>query len=189
MAHKSLKQIFFSFIEMLQVNVYKERRALALSLCDTKTAVNKLHRFINAIMFMTVIIIWLLVLGIATTHLILFLSSQLLLVVFVFGNTCKQIFEAIIFLFVMHPFDVGDRCVIDGNQAWFISPCLMLESKNLLVAVILLLLVHQTQWGYLYSISFCSCRLSSQIVTNFSHVSFFDCSLWLRRWIFWPQFF
>jgi small-conductance mechanosensitive channel len=68
-------------------------------------------------MFMTVIIIWLLVLGIATTHLILFLLSQLLLIVFVFGNTCKTIFEAIIFLFVMHPFDVGDRCVIDGNQA------------------------------------------------------------------------
>ncbi|CAK9195583.1 unnamed protein product [Sphagnum troendelagicum] len=112
------------------VNVYKERRALALSLCDTKTAVNKLHRFINALMFMTVIIIWLLVLGIATTHLILFLSSQLLLVVFVFGNTCKQIFEAIIFLFVMHPFDVGDRCVIDGNQ-------LVVEEMNILTTVFL----------------------------------------------------
>ncbi|CAM6041466.1 unnamed protein product [Sphagnum compactum] len=112
------------------VNVYKERRALALSLCDTKTAVNKLHRFINALMFMTVIIIWLLVLGIATTHLILFLSSQLLLVVFVFGNTCKTIFEAIIFLFVMHPFDVGDRCVIDGNQ-------LVVEEMNILTTVFL----------------------------------------------------
>ncbi|CAK9195333.1 unnamed protein product [Sphagnum troendelagicum] len=112
------------------VNVYKERRALALSLCDTKTAVNKLHRFINALMFMIVIVIWLLVLDIATTHLILFLSSQLLLIVFVFGNTCKQIFEAIIFLFVMHPFDVGDRCVIDGNQ-------LVVEEMNILTTVFL----------------------------------------------------
>ena len=48
--------------------------------------------------------------------LLLFLSSQLLLVVFMFGNTAKTVFEAIIFVFVMHPFDVGDRCVIDGVQ-------------------------------------------------------------------------
>jgi len=33
-----------------------------------------------------------------------------------FGNTCKMAFEAIIFVFVMHPFDVGDRCVVDGIQ-------------------------------------------------------------------------
>lgn len=63
-----------------------------------------------------VAIICLLILGVPITHFLLFISSQLLLVVFVFGNTCKTTFEAIIFLFVMHPYDVGDRCEIDGNQ-------------------------------------------------------------------------
>lgn len=100
----------------LQINVYRERRALALSLSDTKTAVNKLHRIINVVLTLVVIVIWLLILGIATTQLLVFISSQMLLVVFVFGNTCKTVFEAIIFLFVMHPFDVGDRCLIDGVQ-------------------------------------------------------------------------
>lgn len=38
------------------------------------------------------------------------------MVVFIFGNTCKTVFEAIIFLFAMHPFDVGDRCEVDGVQ-------------------------------------------------------------------------
>ncbi|KAL8135724.1 hypothetical protein AgCh_010380 [Apium graveolens] len=74
------------------VNAFRERRALALSLNDTKTA--------------------------------------LLLVVFVFGNTCKTTFEAIIFLFVMHPFDVGDRCEVDGVQ-------MVVEEMNILTTIFL----------------------------------------------------
>lgn len=33
---------------------------------------------------------------------------------FVFGNSAKNMFEGIIFLFVTHPFDVADRVFIDG---------------------------------------------------------------------------
>ncbi|XP_022636175.1 mechanosensitive ion channel protein 10-like isoform X2 [Vigna radiata var. radiata] len=54
----------------------------------------------------------------------------LLLVVFMFGNTAKTVFEAIIFVFVMHPFDVGDRCVIDGVQ-------MIVEEMNILTTVFL----------------------------------------------------
>ncbi|AEE75569.1 mechanosensitive channel of small conductance-like 5 [Arabidopsis thaliana] len=109
---------------------FRERRALALTLNDTKTAVDRLHRIINVVIGIIIIIIWLLILGIATTRFLLVLSSQLLLVAFVFGNSCKTIFEAIIFLFVMHPFDVGDRCEIDGVQ-------LVVEEMNILTTVFL----------------------------------------------------
>ncbi|CAI9270425.1 unnamed protein product [Lactuca saligna] len=112
------------------VNVFRERRALALSLNDTKTAVNKLHQMLNMAVGLIIIVIWLLILKVATTHFLIFLSSQLLLVVFVFGNTCKTTFEAIIFLFVMHPFDVGDRCEIDGVQ-------MVVEEMNILTTVFL----------------------------------------------------
>ncbi|KAK2974868.1 hypothetical protein RJ640_020783 [Escallonia rubra] len=98
------------------VNAFRERRALALSLNDTKTAVNKLHHMLNIVVGILILVVWLLILKVATTHFFIFLSSQLLLVVFVFGNTCKTTFEAIIFLFVMHPYDVGDRCEVDGVQ-------------------------------------------------------------------------
>lgn len=103
------------------MNVYQERRALALSLSDTKTAVNKLHRVLDVILLVLVLIIWLLVLGVATSQFLVFVSSQLLLIVFVFGNTLKTTFEAIVFLFIMHPFDVGDRCLIDGVQVFFLA--------------------------------------------------------------------
>ncbi|XP_062107217.1 mechanosensitive ion channel protein 6-like [Humulus lupulus] len=112
------------------VNSFRERRALALTLNDTKTAVNKLHHMVNIIVAIVIGVIWLIVLGIATTKFLLFVSSQLVLVAFVFGNTCKTVFEAIVFLFVMHPFDVGDRCEIDGVQ-------MVVEEMNILTTIFL----------------------------------------------------
>ncbi|KAG4149510.1 hypothetical protein ERO13_D05G338500v2 [Gossypium hirsutum] len=112
------------------VNAFRERRALALTLNDTKTAVNKLHRMVNVLVGIIILVIWLLILEIASSKVLVFISSQLLLVAFIFGNTCKTIFEAIIFLFVMHPFDVGDRCDIDGIQ-------MIVEEMNILTTVFL----------------------------------------------------
>ncbi|KAG4907395.1 hypothetical protein JHK86_055879 [Glycine max] len=112
------------------VNAFRERRALALTLNDTKTAVNKLHRMLNFIVAIVILVIWLLILELATTKFLLFVSSQVVVVAFVFGNTCKTIFEAIIFLFVMHPFDVGDRCEIDGVQ-------MVVEEMNILTTIFL----------------------------------------------------
>ena len=86
---------------------------------DTKTAVKQLNKLISGILVVVIIIVWLLLLEIATTKVLLVLSSQLLLAGFIFKNIWKTIFEAIIFVYVMHPFDVGDRCVIDGTQVTY----------------------------------------------------------------------
>lgn len=100
----------------MQLKVYKERKALFHALNDTKTAVKQLNKIVSGILMIVMVVVWLLLTGIATTKVVVFLSSQLVLAAFMFGNTCKMIFEAIIFVFVMHPFHVGDRCVIDGVQ-------------------------------------------------------------------------
>ncbi|KAL4569664.1 hypothetical protein LXL04_025306 [Taraxacum kok-saghyz] len=112
------------------VNAFRERKALALTLNDTKTAVNKLHQMVNALVGIIIVVICLLILNIATSRFLVFISSQIVVVAFIFGNTCKTIFEAIIFLFVMHPFDVGDRCEIDGVQ-------MIVEEMNILTTVFL----------------------------------------------------
>ncbi|RZC66818.1 hypothetical protein C5167_010506 [Papaver somniferum] len=112
------------------VNAFRERRALALTLDDTKTAVNQLHNMVNVVVGVLIVIIGLLILEIATTKFLVLISSQLLLVAFMFGNTCKMVFEAIIFLFVMHPFDVGDRCEIETVQ-------MVVEEMNILTTVFL----------------------------------------------------
>ncbi|XP_063946845.1 mechanosensitive ion channel protein 10 isoform X2 [Daucus carota subsp. sativus] len=112
------------------VKVYNGRKALAHALNDTKTAVNQLNTLVTVILIVIIIVVWLLLVEIATTKVLLFLSSQLVAAAFLFGNTCKTIFEAIIFVFVMHPFDVGDRCVIDGVQ-------MIVEEMNILTTVFL----------------------------------------------------
>ncbi|KAL2548550.1 Mechanosensitive ion channel protein 10 [Forsythia ovata] len=112
------------------VKVYKARKALAHALNDAKTAVEELNKLVSGILIVILIILWLLLTGIATTKVLVFLSSQLVVVAFMFGNTCKTIFEALIFVFVMHPFDVGDRCVIDGVQ-------MIVEEMNILTTVFL----------------------------------------------------
>lgn len=112
------------------VKVYLERRSLVHSLNDTNTAVDDLNMLASVIVLIVMIIVWLLIMDFLTTQVLVFISSQLLLVVFMFGNTAKTVFEAIIFIFVMHPFDVGDRCVIDGDQ-------MIVEEMNILTTVFL----------------------------------------------------
>ncbi|XP_078154398.1 mechanosensitive ion channel protein 6-like [Carex rostrata] len=124
------KRISNGELKYWAVNAFRERKALALTLNDTKTAVNKLHQIVNVVVGLIVFVLWLLILGIATQQFFVFLTSQLVLAVFIFGNTLKTLFEALIFLFVMHPFDVGDRCEIEEVQV-------VVEEMNIMSTVFL----------------------------------------------------
>ncbi|KAF4365842.1 hypothetical protein G4B88_012907 [Cannabis sativa] len=95
------------------VKVYNGRKALGHALSDTKTAVNQLNKLVTTILIVVTIVIWLLLMEIDTTKVLVFFSSHLVLAAFVFGKD-------IVFVFIMHPFDVGNRCVIDGILAMFI---------------------------------------------------------------------
>jgi len=119
--NEGLKSCFDYNVCVFQLKVYQERKALAHALCDTKTAVKQLNKLVTGVLVVVSIVVWLLLMEIATTKVLVFLSSQLVLAGFMFGNTCKNIFEAIIFVFVMHPFDVGDRCVVDGVEVTYSS--------------------------------------------------------------------
>ncbi|XP_060207773.1 mechanosensitive ion channel protein 10-like [Lycium barbarum] len=112
------------------VRAYYERKYLAHSLNDTKTAVQQLHKLASGIVSFVILVISLLVMGLLSTQILALLLSQLVLLGFAFQNTCKTIFESIIFVFVVHPFDIGDRCVIDGVQ-------MIVEEMNILTTVFL----------------------------------------------------
>ncbi|CDY21490.1 BnaC03g27070D [Brassica napus] len=92
--------------------------ALGHSLDDTKTAVKQVDKLIAGVLTIITFIIWLILLDIASTKFLLVFSSQFVGLAFMIGSTCKNIFESFVFVFVfvfvMHPYDVGDRCVVDG---------------------------------------------------------------------------
>ncbi|KAJ0966923.1 hypothetical protein J5N97_023840 [Dioscorea zingiberensis] len=85
---------------------------------------------VDIIVGIVVFAIWLLNLDLATTYVFVFICSQLVVVAFIFGNTLKMIFEAIIFLFVIHPFDVGDRCEIEGVQMFVEEMTISIEVQT-----------------------------------------------------------
>ncbi|XP_030551926.1 mechanosensitive ion channel protein 10-like [Rhodamnia argentea] len=103
-------------LEKWLVSSYLEKKLLACTLKDADTVIDDLNRLVSAIVLVVITIVSLLIMGLLTTETLIFISSQLLLVVFMFGNTARTVFEAVIFIFVTHPFDVEDRCVIDGVQ-------------------------------------------------------------------------
>ncbi|XP_004305617.1 PREDICTED: mechanosensitive ion channel protein 10-like [Fragaria vesca subsp. vesca] len=117
-------------IQTWMVNVDQDRRALIHSTINTKAVPKQLEQFFTSVVIVITIVVWLLLVGIASSNLVVFLSTQFLLAAFMFGNTCKNVFEAIVFIFVIHPFDVGDRIVVDDVQ-------LMVEEMNVLTTTFL----------------------------------------------------
>ena len=52
------------------------------------------------------------------------ISSCLLASAFVFGNSIKTVYESVIFLFDVHPFDVGDGIQIGTATDYYVVRCL-----------------------------------------------------------------
>ncbi|GAB4836915.1 hypothetical protein Ancab_001826 [Ancistrocladus abbreviatus] len=104
----------FSYIT--QVRAHKYCLALGYTLTDARGVVDCLNQLMSGSVIAVVILGWLLLTGIATTKVLIAIVSPFLAATFVFGDTCKTLFEGIIFAFVKHPFDVGDRCIIDGIE-------------------------------------------------------------------------
>ena len=76
----------------------------------------QLHKMASVIVSVVILVVFLLVMGLATPKVVAFVITQMVVLGVIFHNTCKTIFDCIIFVFVMHPFDIGDRCKIDGVQ-------------------------------------------------------------------------
>ncbi|KAK7411880.1 hypothetical protein VNO78_03323 [Psophocarpus tetragonolobus] len=112
------------------VKVYLGRQSLVHSLHDTNTAVGDLNVLVSVNVVILIIIVWLLLMGFLSTQLLVVIVTQITALAFMFGNTAKTVFESIVFLFAMHPFDIGDRCVIDGVQ-------LVVEEMSILSTVFL----------------------------------------------------
>ncbi|KAF8023450.1 hypothetical protein BT93_F0834 [Corymbia citriodora subsp. variegata] len=123
---KIMKSCFKSWLE----KVYCERRSLTHALKDAKTAIEELNNLASVVLLVVIIILWLLLTGLLTTQVLIFISSQLVLFAFIFGDAAKRLFDAIIFVFVMHPFDVSDRCVVEGEE-------MEVEEMNIMTTVFL----------------------------------------------------
>ncbi|GAB4850099.1 hypothetical protein Ancab_029398, partial [Ancistrocladus abbreviatus] len=98
------------------VLAYKKCWGLQRTLHSSEVGFIKLNKLLSSFLILIMIAVWLLATNILSTSKLALLFSPLLASTFVFGHACKNMFEGLIFAFGMHPFDVGDRVVIDGMQ-------------------------------------------------------------------------
>lgn len=94
--------------------IYEKRRDLARSLASTGSVLATLERISLSAMYVVLVFV---ILGIFDQNILemwFTVSSMFLAFVFMFGNSIQQLFESVIFIFVTHPFDVGDSVLIGG---------------------------------------------------------------------------
>ncbi|KAL8143910.1 hypothetical protein V2J09_016942 [Rumex salicifolius] len=98
------------------VRAYKNCWGLERTLHSSKRVFVKLNRLLSAFLLMVMLIIWLLLSEIVNTGQLALLFTPFLAASFIFGDSCRKMFEGLIFAFAMHPFDVGDRVIINNVQ-------------------------------------------------------------------------
>ncbi|KAI9308765.1 Mechanosensitive ion channel-domain-containing protein [Cunninghamella echinulata] len=97
------------------VEIYDERRLLCEGLHDTSQALGKVDIFIFIVFLLIDLFVSLLVIfHINLYQILLPLSTFILGISFMFADTAKVFFQSILYLFLTHPYDVGDKVVINN---------------------------------------------------------------------------
>ncbi|KZP13069.1 hypothetical protein FIBSPDRAFT_869683 [Athelia psychrophila] len=98
------------------LKVYKERRFLSRSMRDVGIALKTLDHILLFFAFVILFFISLSVFGVNVASSLTSVYSLGIGASFIFKNAASNAFDAIMFLFVTHPFDTGDRVFIDDEN-------------------------------------------------------------------------
>ncbi|GAB4842515.1 hypothetical protein Ancab_012489 [Ancistrocladus abbreviatus] len=99
-----------------QTRAHKTCLGLGYTLNDAIDVVNCLNKIMSGFIITMVLLIWLLLTKIATTEVLVLIASQFVAAGFIFGESRKTLLEGIVFQFLRHPFNVGDRCLIANKD-------------------------------------------------------------------------
>ncbi|KAI6047029.1 Mechanosensitive ion channel-domain-containing protein [Pisolithus marmoratus] len=105
-----------SEIKSTVLRIYKERRFLSRSIRDAGAALKLLNHILLLIAIIILFFISLGVFGVNVTQSLTSVYTLGIAASFVFKNSASNAFDAIMFLFVTHPFDTGDRCFVDTEN-------------------------------------------------------------------------
>ncbi|KAH8106287.1 Mechanosensitive ion channel-domain-containing protein [Cristinia sonorae] len=103
-------------IKTVLMKVYKERRSLSRSMRDVSAAMKTLDHILLFFAAVVLFFISLSVFRVSVGDSLTSVYSLGIAASFIFKNSASNAFDAIMFLFVTHPFDTGDRCFIDEEN-------------------------------------------------------------------------
>ncbi|KAG6029228.1 hypothetical protein E4U40_000633 [Claviceps sp. LM458 group G5] len=95
--------------------IHLEKKAIAASLKDLDSVIEKLDRVFVLIIFIISIIVFVSIFSTSTAAGLTSASTSVLGLAWVLQATAQEFLQSIIFVFVKHPFDVGDRVTIYGS--------------------------------------------------------------------------
>lgn len=94
----------------------RDRKSIATSMHDVDQAINVLDRLLLTVVFIAVVFIFVAFLNANFTTTLATTGTALLSLSFVFAATAQEVLGSCIFLFVKHPFDIGDRVDVGADQ-------------------------------------------------------------------------
>lgn len=77
---------------------------------------NTLEALIGCVLHAIAFCLYGAIFGLNIGHMLLSLSSVAIALTFVFGNSLRTIYESVVFLFIVHPYSVGDRIIFAGQK-------------------------------------------------------------------------
>lgn len=98
------------------IGIFERRQQLTASLQDTDSIIGTLHNILIVIVQVVFFFLYLLVWHVNVSRVWLTFSSIILAFTFVIGSSLRTAFENVMFLFIVHPYDVGDQLVIENES-------------------------------------------------------------------------
>ncbi|OJJ46211.1 hypothetical protein ASPZODRAFT_118173 [Penicilliopsis zonata CBS 506.65] len=103
-------------LESVCVEIGRERKSITASLKDLDSVVSKLDDVFAFIVLIITLIVFLSLISTSTAGVLTSAGSSILALSWLFSATAQEFLQSVIFVFVKHPFDVGDRVTVYGNS-------------------------------------------------------------------------
>ena len=95
--------------------IHREKKAIAASVKDLDSVIKKLDKVFLTICFIIAIIVFVSIISGSAAAALASAGTAVLGLAWVLQSTAQEFLQSIIFIFVKHPYDVGDRVTIYGN--------------------------------------------------------------------------
>lgn len=102
-------------LEAVCVEIGRERKSITASLKDLDSVVSKLDDMLMFIVFVITVLVFISLISTSAAGVLTSAGSTVLGLSWLFSATATEVLQSIIFVFVKHPFDVGDRVTIYGS--------------------------------------------------------------------------
>jgi len=102
-------------LEAVCVEIGRERKSITASLKDLDSVVSKLDDVFMFVVFVVFVLVLISLISTSAAGVLTSLGSSVLALSWLFSVTAQEFLQSCIFVFVKHPFDVGDRVSIYGN--------------------------------------------------------------------------